>query len=177
LWKQGQVYSAIIEEVINSSRIDFEEAGINASTLDDLKAVSGFYLFMRVFCSVAHFRDVGWGNWGATVVGCCLLDLVLFLHPYDSLADTLLYGVGGEGLLYSAWAYGRGEQNMSLIYPFGCLFPYPGEFARFYVLGHREFLARKVYDRSLTTTHLSAPRHAAALGDCHYRFGETNSPV
>ncbi|KAI5818362.1 transcription factor IIA, alpha/beta subunit [Pyronema omphalodes] len=35
----GQVYSAIIEEVINSSRIDFEEAGINASTLDDLKAV------------------------------------------------------------------------------------------------------------------------------------------
>lgn len=87
------------------------------------------------------------GKLGATVVGCCLLDLVLFLHPYDSLADTLLYGVGGVGLLYSAWAYGRGEQNMSLIYPFDCLFPHPGEFARFHFLGHREVLARYTTDR------------------------------
>lgn len=30
----------MIDEVINSSRIDFEEAGVNASTLDDLKKVS-----------------------------------------------------------------------------------------------------------------------------------------
>ena len=35
----GNVYSSIIEEVINSSRIDFEEAGVNASTLEDLKQV------------------------------------------------------------------------------------------------------------------------------------------
>lgn len=35
----GSVYQSIIEEVINSSRIDFEEAGVNVSTLDDLKQV------------------------------------------------------------------------------------------------------------------------------------------
>jgi hypothetical protein len=32
--------------------------------------------------------------------------LTLFFRPYDSLADPLLYGVGGAGLLYSAWTYG-----------------------------------------------------------------------
>ncbi|KAI5844112.1 transcription factor IIA, alpha/beta subunit [Tricharina praecox] len=35
----GTVYQSIIDEVINSSRLDFEEAGINVSTLEDLKQV------------------------------------------------------------------------------------------------------------------------------------------
>jgi hypothetical protein len=73
LGKQGSVYSTIIEEVINSSRIDFEEAGINVSTLDDLKQVSNIYLLK--FCRIFECWETG-GFWAA-VVGCCLFDLVL----------------------------------------------------------------------------------------------------
>lgn len=38
--KQGEVYQRIIQEVINTSVMDFEEAGVNASTLEELKQVS-----------------------------------------------------------------------------------------------------------------------------------------
>jgi transcription initiation factor TFIIA large subunit len=46
LGAQGTVYHNIINEVINSSRIDFEEAGINVSTLEDLKQVSSRLIFV-----------------------------------------------------------------------------------------------------------------------------------
>jgi transcription initiation factor TFIIA large subunit len=36
----GEIYQRIIDDVINNSIIDFEEAGVNASTLQELKQVS-----------------------------------------------------------------------------------------------------------------------------------------
>ena len=36
----GHVYQTIIEEVINSSRVDFEESGIEESVLEELRQVS-----------------------------------------------------------------------------------------------------------------------------------------
>lgn len=41
---QGSIYATVIDEVINSSRVDFEEAGVNSLTLDDLKKVSLIFL-------------------------------------------------------------------------------------------------------------------------------------
>lgn len=35
----GNVYQAIIEEVINSSRVDFEESGVEDSVLEELRKV------------------------------------------------------------------------------------------------------------------------------------------
>lgn len=35
----GNVYQSIIEEVINSSRVDFEESGVDESVLDELRLV------------------------------------------------------------------------------------------------------------------------------------------
>lgn len=35
----GSVYQSIIEEVINSSRVDFEESGVDDSVLEDLRKV------------------------------------------------------------------------------------------------------------------------------------------
>lgn len=36
----GSVYNTIIEEVINSSRVDFEESGVEESALELLRVVS-----------------------------------------------------------------------------------------------------------------------------------------
>ncbi len=36
----GNVYQAIIEEVINNSRVDFEESGVEESVLEELRQVS-----------------------------------------------------------------------------------------------------------------------------------------
>jgi transcription initiation factor TFIIA large subunit len=36
----GNVYQTIIEEVINSSRVDFEENGVEESVLEELRQVS-----------------------------------------------------------------------------------------------------------------------------------------
>ena len=36
----GNVYQTIIDEVINSSRVDFEENGVEESVLDELRNVS-----------------------------------------------------------------------------------------------------------------------------------------
>jgi hypothetical protein len=35
----GSVYQAIIDEVINSSRVDFEESGVEESVLEELRQV------------------------------------------------------------------------------------------------------------------------------------------
>jgi transcription initiation factor TFIIA large subunit len=35
----GSVYKAIIDEVINSSRVDFEESGVEESVLEELRQV------------------------------------------------------------------------------------------------------------------------------------------
>lgn len=35
----GNVYQAIIDEVINSSRVDFEESGVEESVLEELRQV------------------------------------------------------------------------------------------------------------------------------------------
>lgn len=36
----GGVYQTIIEEVINSSRVDFEESGVEEAVLEELRLVS-----------------------------------------------------------------------------------------------------------------------------------------
>lgn len=36
----GGVYQTIIEEVVNSSRVDFEENGVEESVLEELRLVS-----------------------------------------------------------------------------------------------------------------------------------------
>jgi transcription initiation factor TFIIA large subunit len=36
----GQVYSQIINDVVEAARVDFEEGGVDASVLSELKAVS-----------------------------------------------------------------------------------------------------------------------------------------
>ena len=36
----GNVYQTIIEEVVNSSRVDFEENGVEESVLEELRLVS-----------------------------------------------------------------------------------------------------------------------------------------
>ena len=46
----GTVYSQIIQEVIESSRVDVEEGGIDESVLDELRQVShSFFLFLLLF--------------------------------------------------------------------------------------------------------------------------------
>jgi hypothetical protein len=35
----GNVYQAIIDEVVNSSRVDFEESGVEESVLEELRQV------------------------------------------------------------------------------------------------------------------------------------------
>jgi hypothetical protein len=36
----GSVYQAIIDEVVNSSRVDFEESGVDEAVLEELRLVS-----------------------------------------------------------------------------------------------------------------------------------------
>ena len=36
----GQVYQSIIEDVIDTSRVDFEEGGVDESVLEELRQVS-----------------------------------------------------------------------------------------------------------------------------------------
>lgn len=38
----GQVYQQIIQDVIEASRVDFEEGGIDEGVLDELRLVSHF---------------------------------------------------------------------------------------------------------------------------------------
>ena len=45
----GNVYQTIIEEVVNSSRVDFEENGVEDSVLEDLRLVSVHLRFPVVF--------------------------------------------------------------------------------------------------------------------------------
>lgn len=39
----GNVYQTIIDEVINSSRVDFEESGVEESVLEELRQVSRLF--------------------------------------------------------------------------------------------------------------------------------------
>jgi hypothetical protein len=54
----GSVYQTIIEEVINSSRVDFEENGIEESVLEELRQVSINFFFASpgsfIFCEARH---------------------------------------------------------------------------------------------------------------------------
>jgi hypothetical protein len=44
----GNVYQTIIEEVVNSSRVDFEENGVEESVLEELRLVSVHLWFLVV---------------------------------------------------------------------------------------------------------------------------------
>ncbi|KAF5631959.1 transcription factor TFIIA-L, partial [Fusarium tjaetaba] len=48
----GNVYQAIIDEVVNSSRVDFEESGVEESVLEELRQEYGVTKDSR-FCQVA----------------------------------------------------------------------------------------------------------------------------
>lgn len=63
----GGVYQTIIEEVINSSRVDFEESGVEEAVLEELRLVSTAvirvplslppFLFISINPSTAHHHD------------------------------------------------------------------------------------------------------------------------
>lgn len=68
----GNVYQTIIEEVINSSRVDFEESGIEESVLEELRQVSDpscSYLSPWP-CLVAICHRPTRGTPAAHVLGC-----------------------------------------------------------------------------------------------------------
>lgn len=44
----GNVYQTIIEEVVNSSRVDFEENGVEESVLEELRLVSSIRLLLSL---------------------------------------------------------------------------------------------------------------------------------
>lgn len=53
----GNVYQAIIDEVVNSSRVDFEESGIEESVLEELRQVR--YMLSIIFVAFPiSFRSV-----------------------------------------------------------------------------------------------------------------------
>jgi hypothetical protein len=45
----GSVYQTIIEEVINSSRVDFEESGVEEAVLEELRLVSTAVICVPTF--------------------------------------------------------------------------------------------------------------------------------
>ena len=45
----GNVYNQIIRDVVESSRVDFEEGGVDESVLDELMKVSLFFFCQRPF--------------------------------------------------------------------------------------------------------------------------------
>lgn len=47
----GSVYQTIIEEVINSSRVDFEESGVEEAVLEELRLVSKSVIRVPTFAS------------------------------------------------------------------------------------------------------------------------------
>lgn len=51
----GGVYQTIIEEVINSSRVDFEENGVEESVLEELRLVSSCLMSRLVPLSPSTF--------------------------------------------------------------------------------------------------------------------------
>ena len=132
--KKGTVYSSIIEEVINSSRIDFEEAGINVSTLEDLKQVSG----SSGSAAVRSFPHVGGrGGLWAAVVGCVAFWTLLALPlALMTLSGSAFKWSWGAGLLYSAWVYDESQEGRigfffsTLI----TLLPFSAQFALFFFL-------------------------------------------
>lgn len=48
----GSVYQTIIEEVINSSRVDFEESGVEEAVLEELRLVSKSVIRVPTFASL-----------------------------------------------------------------------------------------------------------------------------
>ena len=49
----GNVYSQIIGDVIESSRVDFEEGGVDEAVLEELKTVRGSFI-VRLSCPTQH---------------------------------------------------------------------------------------------------------------------------
>jgi hypothetical protein len=61
----GGVYQAIIEEVINSSRVDFEESGVEESVLEELRKVSNQSVSLNLFPSRSLCRGRRLGSVGS----------------------------------------------------------------------------------------------------------------
>ena len=49
---QGVVFDRVIQEVCDSSRIDFEESGVDQHTLEDLRKVRQNPVFIRLPCGI-----------------------------------------------------------------------------------------------------------------------------
>ncbi|KAI1649966.1 uncharacterized protein F4817DRAFT_329276 [Daldinia loculata] len=45
----GHVYQQIIDDVLEASRVDFEEGGVDEGVLDELKRVSNWHFFLFFF--------------------------------------------------------------------------------------------------------------------------------
>lgn len=63
----GNIYQQIINEVIEASRVDFEEGGVEESVLDDLRKVcflwflnAIFLIFLAACCNVVSCVRRGW---------------------------------------------------------------------------------------------------------------------
>lgn len=54
----GSVYSTIIDEVISSSRVDFEESGVDEAALEILRKVGLFILHLPCFACPAKGRSM-----------------------------------------------------------------------------------------------------------------------
>lgn len=54
----GNVYQSIIEEVINSSRVDFEESGVEESVLEELRQVRSLSFVRRHHHHPRHGQGV-----------------------------------------------------------------------------------------------------------------------
>lgn len=97
--KQGEVYQRIIQEVIDTSVIDFEEAGVNASTLEELKQVSrAGTISFRCYLSF-HPWSHGWLFsllypllWRAAISLICA--------SHTTFAGSLLYAALGDGCCF-----------------------------------------------------------------------------
>jgi transcription initiation factor TFIIA large subunit len=50
----GTVYQQIIQDVVESSRVDFEEGGVDEHVLEELKLVGPSLLFCQLGASMPH---------------------------------------------------------------------------------------------------------------------------
>lgn len=103
--KQGEVYQRIIQEVIDTSVIDFEEAGVNASTLEELKQVSwvgtisSFHSLVVSFLYPLLWAPLLRGRFYTPWDGCCFISLFFFFAHISLPIRAILLVFGTIGIL------------------------------------------------------------------------------
>lgn len=64
----GTVYQIIIDEVINTSRVDFEESGVEESVLEELRQVSRWPIVLLALDLLALLRGQPGGAWFDSII-------------------------------------------------------------------------------------------------------------